>query len=103
MLKCIVYTLLAVFFIAVLLTKSNIHDGNNIPYGLIAFDVYVLNKTSDKEFFAGTVKTNYFLKNKGLTKAITLADSYANAMSLTDWSYVCCTVTTSSNCVTKVR
>lgn len=101
--KFIVYTLLAVLFIAALLTKSNIHDGNNIPYGLIAFDVYVLNKTTDKEVFAGTVKANYFSKNKGLKKASTLADSYANAMSLTDWSHVCCTVTTSSNCVTKVR
>ena len=74
-----------------------------MPFGLIAFDVYVHTSSTDKELFAGTIKVNYFSKHKGLKKALALADSYANAMNLTDWSYVCCTVTASSNCVTKVR
>jgi len=103
MIKRIFYILLGLLFIVALLCKSNICDGNNMPFGLIAFDVYVKSSSTDKELFAGTIKANYFSKHKGLKKALALADSYANAMNLTDWSYVCCTVTTSSNCVTKVR
>jgi len=103
MIKRIFYILLGLIFIVALLCKSNICDGNNIPFGLIAFDVYVHNSSTDKELFAGTIKANYFSKQKGLKKAVALADAYANAMNLTDWSCVCCTVTTSSNCVTKVR
>ena len=103
MIKRIFYILLGLLFIVALLFKSNICDGNNMPFGLIAFDVYVKSSSTDKELFAGTIKANYFSKHKGLKKALALADSYANAMNLTDWSYVCCTVTASSNCVTKVR
>jgi hypothetical protein len=103
MIKRIFYILLGLLFIVALLCKSNICDGNNMPFGLIAFDVYVNSSSTDKELFAGTIKVNYFSKHKGLKKALALADSYANAMNLTDWSYVCCTVTASSNCVTKIR
>ena len=79
------------------------YDDNFIPYGLKGLDVYVYDNRTDKEFYAGRVEGNYLSKNKTIGEAQSLAYSFAQNKNLRDWSYICCTVTSSSDCVTKIR
>jgi hypothetical protein len=66
-------------------------------------NVLVYNNKTDKEYFGGYVEANYLSKSEGLEKCQRAAYSTAKQHHLKDWSYVCCTVTSSSGCVTKVR
>lgn len=83
--------------------NRNPYDKNFIPYGLTGLNVYVYDNRTDKEFFAGEVKGRYFSRKKMLNEAQSMAYSLALDYNLQDWSYVCCTATSSSGCVTKVR
>ncbi len=83
--------------------SGNSYDENFIPYGIKGFDVWVYNDNTDKEYYAGRVTTNYSQAQEKLSDAQRLAYDIAEAKYLKDWSYICCTVTNSSNCVTKVR
>jgi hypothetical protein len=79
------------------------HDNDYIPYMLKGLDVWVYNNTNDKEYYGGRVKANYFSRDNALSECNSRAYAVANQYHLTDWSYICCTVTSSSDCVTKVR
>lgn len=93
-----------VFFLFITITIScSKHDDDYIPYGLIGMDVYVYNNETDVEYYAGRVDGNYFKRDKVLASCGNLAYSTASQKYLDDWSYICCTVTKSSNCTTKVR
>ncbi len=83
--------------------NRNSYDNDFIPYGLKGLDVYVYDNRTDKEFYAGRVEGSYFSRNKTLSEAQSLASSFAQYNNLRDWSYICCTVTSSSDCVTKIR
>ncbi len=85
------------------LMGCNSYDSDFIPFGLKGLDVYVYDDLADKEFYAGRVKANYFSSDSALSKCGNYAYALAKQRNLQDWSYVCCTVTSSSNCVTKVR
>jgi hypothetical protein len=78
-------------------------DKNYIPYDIEAFDVWVYNDKTDKEYYAGRITTNYNNAQQRLSDAQSLAYDFADSKNLKDWSYICCTVNSSSNCVTKVR
>ena len=79
------------------------YDSDYIPYFITALDAYVYNNASDEEFYAGRIETGYFSSDSAVDKCRPLARSYAKANHISDWSYVCCTVTSSSDCVTKVK
>ena len=85
------------------LSGCSSHDSDFIPYGIKALDVYVYDDETDKEFYAGRIKTNYFNAKNAMSEATALANSIARQNNLSDWSYVDCTVTGSSDCATKVR
>jgi hypothetical protein len=67
------------------------------------FDIWVYDNTADKNYYGGRVKANYFSKDDALSECGSRAYAVAREYNLSDWSYVCCTVTSSSDCVTKVR
>ncbi|MBT6226783.1 MAG: hypothetical protein HOI47_09020 [Candidatus Scalindua sp.] len=83
--------------------NRNSHDKNFIPYGLIGLNVYVYNNKTDKEFFVGEVTGKYRSRKNMLRDAQSMASAFALDYKLKDWSYVCCTATSTSGCVTKVR
>lgn len=97
----------AKYFIGVLsilfMASCSSHDGDYIPYGLEGMDAYVYNNDTDKEFYAGRVEGSYLSKDETLSKCQSLAYSAARKNHLDNWSYVCCTVTSSSSCATKVK
>ena len=96
--------LLAVsLFLVTLLYGCNSYDSDYIPYGITAMDVYVYNHRTDEEHFGGRVTGNYFSRASLRGQCGNLAHDVARHYHLEDWSYVCCTVTSSSGCVTKVR
>lgn len=78
-------------------------DNNYIPYNIKAFDVFVYNDNTDKEYYAGRINTNYVNALSALEDARQLAYDYAKKKYLNDWDYLCCTVTNTSDCVTKIR
>lgn len=83
--------------------SENEHDDDFIPYDIKAFNVWVYNNETDKEYFAGSVETDYTHAHDRLSNAQALAYNYATKRHLEDWSYVCGTVTSSSSCATKVK
>lgn len=91
------------FIMALIITGCSGYDSDYIPYFITALDAYVYNNASDEEFYAGRIETSYFSSNSAVEKCRPLARSFAKANRLNDWSYVCCTVTSSSDCVTKVK
>ena len=89
--------------IVVLFTACKGYDSDFIPYLMKGLDVWVYDDNTDREFYAGQVKANYWNRKEALSSCNTYAHSLAREKGLRNWSYVCCTVTSSSNCVTKVR
>ena len=79
------------------------YDGNFIPYRLKGLDVYVYNDRTNREYYAGHVEASYFSRDSALSQCSASAYSLARERDLEDWSYIWCTVTASSDCVTKVR
>jgi hypothetical protein len=90
---------------ATALIGCDAHDTSYIPFALTAYDVHFYDKREGREFYVGRVSANYFTRNDGLAKANALAHDEARRRRLLseEWSYVACTVTASSSCVTKVR
>jgi hypothetical protein len=80
------------------------YDSDFIPYDLIGFDVYVYHEPTDQEFFVRRVESSW-TRRAGILDCNAVAVDEANRRSWPpgDWSYICCTVTRSSSCVTKVR
>jgi len=95
--------LLILIVLILVLYKDNACDKNFIPYGIRSFDVWVYNDDTDKEYYAGNVTTDYLNAQTKLNDAQLLAYDFAEAHHLKNWNYLCCTVTNSSNCVTKIR
>jgi len=85
------------------LASCDSYDSSYIPYGLKGMDAYVYNNDTDKELYAGRVEGSYFSKDETLSKCQSLAYSVARQHHLRNWGYICCTITSSSSCVTKVR
>ncbi len=92
-----------VILMLLIVAACNSYDKDYIPYTLKGFDVWVYDNATDKEYYGGRVKANYFSKDSALSRCRDQAYTVAKQYKLTNWSYVCCTVTGSSDCVTKVR
>jgi len=83
--------------------NENAYDDDFIPYGIRSFEVYVYNENTDKEYYAGSIHTNYENAQKDLSDAQSLAYDFAESRHLKNWDYLCYTATKSSDCVTKVK
>lgn len=94
------------FGVAILLSLiggCTAQDSDYIPYALTGYDVWVYDDTSDREFYGGRIESSYLTRKAGLDQCGDAAEDLADTRHLKDWSYVCCTVTIQSECVTKVR
>jgi len=101
--KSINIKLLITFFVALILFGCDGYDSDYYPYTMKGLDVWVYNNNTDKEYYGGRVDASYFSKDEALSNCSSYAYSLASQNNFNNWSYVCCTVTSSSNCVTKVR
>lgn len=78
-------------------------DGDYIPYRLTGLGVWLWDSERDRSIYAGRVETNYFDRAKALVECRDKAVVMARQLRLDQWSYVCCTITPSTDCETKVR
>lgn len=99
----LLWLVLCAFAVLSLLTGCDSHDSEYFPYGLKGLNVLVYNNETDKEYFGGFVEASYFSRKDALSKCAARAYAIARQYHLERWGYVCCTVTASSNCATKVR
>jgi hypothetical protein len=102
------------------------YDGNHIPYSLRGFDVWFYEerpscdevhedeagddeglrcRRGPYEVYLGRAAASFVSRQRGLLDCNATAVAEANRRELGsgEWGYVCCTVTGSSDCVTKVR
>jgi hypothetical protein len=89
--------------VLLLLAGCDSYDSDYFPYKLTGLNVWVYNNATQKEYFGGFVEASYFSRKKALSECGARASATARQYHLENWSYVCCTVTSSSSCVTKVR
>jgi hypothetical protein len=96
---------LAIIFLFIVLfgPESCLQDNDYFPYFLNGLEVWVHDNDRDNDFHGGRMDTNYFNRKAGLVACKARAVSTARDKHLREWSYVCCTVTSSSSCETKVR
>lgn len=79
------------------------YDSDYFPYRMTGLNVWVSNNTNDNVVFGGFVEGSYFNRTEALANCAARARATAQQHHLEAWSYVCCTVTSSDICVTKVR
>ena len=96
-------TIAAVLTVSALLCACSGSDSDYFPYGMKGLNVWVYNNGTNEEYFGGFVEGSYFSRNEALSNCASRAGATAQQHYLRDWSYICCTVTSSSNCMTKVR
>ncbi len=94
---------LCLFILILFLFGCESHDSDYVPYTLKGMDVWVYDNSNSAEYYGGRVDASYFSKDDALSTCSSIAYSVAREKNLNDWGYVCCTVTSSSSCVTKVR
>ena len=101
--QCLLFMAIILLGIVIILAGCDKYDNNYIPYGLKGLNVLVYDNKNGKEYYGGMIEANYLSKDKALAECGSRAYALAQQFYLQDWSYVCCTVTSSSDCVTKVR
>jgi len=79
------------------------HDGDYFPYGMKGLNVWIYNNKTNTEYFGGFVEASYISRKEALSSCHDRAVFTARQYQLQDWGYVCCTVTSRTNCMTKVR
>lgn len=84
------------------LLGCNGYDSQYFPYAMKGLDVVVYNENG-KEFFAGHIEASYKERFDALDRCQLVASTYARDNHMDKWGYVCCTVISSDNCLTKVR
>ena len=85
------------------LAGCNSYDSDYFPYSMKGLNVLVYDNKANKEYFGGFVEASYLSRKEALSSCAARAAATARQYHLQDWGYVCCTVTSSSSCVTKVR
>jgi hypothetical protein len=85
------------------LASCDLRDSDHMPYTMKGLNVHVFDRKTDKEYFGGFVEGNYVNRERAVSQCAVAAQATATQSHLVEWSYVCCTVTTSSSCETKVR
>ena len=83
-------------------SKSEL-DSDLFPYKMIGLDSMVTTNDTGQEFLAGFTAASYKARKAALNGCAAQATTAAAARHLKDWSYMCCTVTEKSQCVTTVR
>jgi len=78
-------------------------DSDYIPYRLSGLDAWLWDSDRGRSIYAGRVETNYFKREKALVECRDKAVIMARHLRLERWGYVCCTITSSTDCETKVR
>ena len=96
-------TSLFVAIAALSLASCSGHDNDYFPYRMKGLNSWVYDSATETEFLAGYTEASYMSRQEGLASCASLASTAASARQLRDWSYVCCTVTSESQCATKVR
>lgn len=94
---------LLIIFAAVAVVACDTHDSDYYPYAMTGLDSWVQDAHTLKDFYAGRVDARYWSRTDATARCADLADGLARSMQLRNWSYVCCTVTSSSSCATKIR
>ncbi len=66
---------------------------------------YVYDLERDEEYYAGSVQGDYSNRKRVLSDCQVLAYDFAEEKGFdkSEWSYICCTETKKSSCVTKIR
>ena len=88
---------------SVCLAACDAQDSDYYPYMLDALDAWVSDQDTDRSLFAGRTETGYLGRKDAAARCRDLAVEVARANQLKRWGYVCCTVTSSTDCATKVR
>jgi hypothetical protein len=101
--RCTLRNAAAKALIAASLCGCGATDSDYIPYAIKGLDVWVSTKEGNRSYYGGRVDTWYFSRESGLAECRHLAIEAARVNHLENWGYVCCTVTSSSDCETKVR
>jgi hypothetical protein len=96
-------TLARVLAVCVSLAACNVQDSDYIPYGLKGMNAHVYDPQRSETYLAGFAAGGYLSRNDVRSRCAALASAEAGRRRLKEWSYVCCTVTSSSSCETKVR
>jgi len=78
-------------------------DKDYYPYMMTGLNAYAYDLKSGEAFSAGFVEANYFQRESATLQCADLAGWKANRLHLRNWGYVCCTATSSSSCMTKVK
>lgn len=99
--RCFAVPLLPI--ILVLLQGCGGDDSDYYPRAMKGLEVWVVDRPTDKQFFGGYIEANYFSREDAAASCAQAAYLVAETNHLKDWGYVCCTVTSSSRCETKVR
>ena len=77
--------------IAFSFSACNSYDSDHIPFLLKGLDVWVYDNVTNREYYGGRVKANYFSKDDAIAECGNLAYAIAGQYRLSEWSYVCCT------------
>lgn len=86
-----------------LLPACSGQDSDYYPYRMDGMDVWVYTEQSGDQY-AGFIAGGYFDREETARQCGLRAADFASVMpGNPSWSYVCCTVTDDSRCVTKVR
>lgn len=78
-------------------------DDDYFPYEMKGLNSWLYDSTTEQEYLAGFTEANYKNRDAALRACAAQASTAAAARRLKEWSYVCCTVTEESQCVSKVR
>ena len=92
-----------VMFLAMIVASCSGLDDEFFPYRMKGLNAWVYNPATDESFLAGYTEASYTSRREGLASCSAMAASAAAARHLSEWSHVCCTVTSESQCATKVR
>jgi len=78
-------------------------DDDYFPYKMTGLNSWLYDPATEQEYLAGFTAASYKNRDSALRACAAQASTAAVARGLDEWSYVCCTVTEESQCVTKVR
>ena len=78
-------------------------DDDFYPYKMTGLNSWVYDPATDQEYLAGFTPANYKNRESALAVCAAQASTAAAERKIDNWSYVCCTVTSESQCATKVR
>lgn len=88
--------------VAATLAGCSAQDSDYIPYTLSGMQAVVYLQRSGQTRIGPPISGNYFSRDSMLAACQASASDLAPTTG-EPWSYVCCTMTSSSSCVTKVR